>query len=137
MSRLLIGFPGKNAPVWRSPLASQSPRRSPHCRVHSASSRTPKTRRLRHNTNNNHTRAPHQRAQLPLHCLCLVRRNHNRLNLPPPDRLKITNRLLISKPHRPCCRGYSNPNTLRLYRGSYSYNRPRPDILRPILPSKY
>ena len=137
MSRLLAGLPSKNTTVWRTLMTTQSPRRSPHRRLNSPCSRTPKTRRVRNDADDNYARTPYQRTQLPLHHLRPMRRNHNWLNLSSPNRLKIPNRLLISQPYGPCSRGHPNPNTLRLHRGPYSYDRTRTDLLRPILLSEH
>lgn len=137
MSRLLTSLPSKNTTVWCTPMATQSPRRSSHRRLNSPCSCAPKTRGIRNNANDNYTRTPYQRTKLPLHHLRSMRRNHNWLNLSSPNRLKIPNRLFISQPHGPCSRGHPDPNTLRLHRGSYSYNRTRTDLLRPILLSEH
>lgn len=137
MSRLPTGLPSKNATIRRPPLTPQSPRRSPNCRLHSPCRSPSKARGLWHDTNTSHSRPPYKRIMLPLHYPRTMGRHYNRLNLPPPSRLKVYNRLLISKPHRTSCRRNSYPNPLRLYRRNYSHNRPRSNILRLILPSKY
>uniref|UniRef100_A0A8C3VIP9 Uncharacterized protein n=1 Tax=Catagonus wagneri TaxID=51154 RepID=A0A8C3VIP9_9CETA len=66
-----------------------------------------------------------------------MRNNHNQLHLPTSNRLKITNRLLFSKPHRPCNCSYPHSNSLKLYRSNSPNNRSQPHILHTILPSKH
>uniref|UniRef100_A0A674K4P4 Uncharacterized protein n=1 Tax=Terrapene triunguis TaxID=2587831 RepID=A0A674K4P4_9SAUR len=62
-----------------------------------------------------------------------MRSNHNWFNLPTPNRLKIINCLLISKPHRAryCCN--TNTNPMSLHRRYHTYNRPRLNIINTLL----
>lgn len=137
VSRLSPGLPSQNATLWGTPMTPQSPRRSPHRWLHNSCSRPPKTRRLWHNTNNNPARAPHKRTMLPLHHLRPLRGGHDWVYLPPPDRSKIPNRLLIRRPHRPGCCWHPHSNPMRFFRGPHSHNCPRTHIIRPLLPSKH
>ena len=135
MSRMSSSISRQNTTIWGSPLTTKSTRRSPRCRIYSTCGSLTKTRRLRNNTNDSYIGPPHQRIILPLLDLRIMRCNHNRLYLPSPNRSQIANCLLLSKPHRPCSRRHPNPNTLRICRSLNPYNRPRTNILRPILPS--
>ena len=137
VGRLFISLSGKNTTIRRPSLTPQSSRRSPNCRLHSPCCSPFKAGGLRHNTNTSYTRSPHKRIVLPLYYPRTMRRRHDRLNLPPPNGLKIYNRLLISKPHGTSRRRNPYPNPLRLYRRNCSYNCPRSNLFRPILPSKY
>lgn len=137
VSRLSTSLPSENTSIRSPPLAPQSTRRSPYCRFNGPCSRTSKTRGLRDNANDDYTRTPYQRTQLPLYCLCPLRSHYNRLNLSPPNRSKISNRILIRKPHRTSSRGHSNPNTLRLYGGPHPHDCPRTYLLRSFLLSQY
>lgn len=137
MSRMHSGIPSKNTPLRSPPLTAQSPRRSPHCRVHNPSRRTTKIRWLRYNTNLNQPRPINQRTKLPLYYPGPLGRDHDWLHLHTPNRPKIANRLLISQPHRPCSRRNPHPNPMRIHRCTNPNNRPRTDIIRPILPSQH
>lgn len=137
MSGLSTRLPSKNTTIWSTSLTPQSTRRSPHCRVNSTCRRTPKARRIWHNANYSDTRAPDKRTVLPIYYSSPLRYCHNRLNLPPTNRPKIPNCLLLCQPHRPSDRGYSYSNPLRLHRSIDPNNRPRTNILSPILLSQY
>lgn len=135
MSRLSIGISSKNTTLWCPSLTTQSPRRSPNRRLHDPCGRLTKTWRIRHNTHDNCPRASYQGTQLPLYCLCTLRRYYNRLNLPATNRYKIPHCLLLRQSHGPSCWRYFNPNTLRLHRGPNSNNCPRPYLICTFLPS--
>lgn len=127
----------KNTIIRSTSMTPQSPRRSPNCRIHNSSSYSSKTRRLRNDTNLYTTRPPNKIFSLPIHYIIIMRHNHNQLNLPPPNRPKITNRLLIRKPYSPSHYSHYNPNTMKLYRSYHSNNRSRTNLIPPILPSKH
>ena len=137
MGRVPSGFPSKNTPLRGTPLAPESPCRGPHRRINSPRCRPLKTRGLRNNADNNHARALNRKTKLPFHYLRTLRRHHNRLDLPASNRPEVPNCLLISQPYGPRRRGNSDPNTMGVYRSTYSYNRPWPDILSPLLPGKH
>lgn len=137
MSWMHTCLPSKDTSLWRPSLTTESPRRSPRCRINSPSCRAPKTRRLRNNTYINCPRPTNKRAKLPLHYPCPMRCNYNGLNLPAPNRPKIINCLLLSQPHRSSSRWNSYPNTMRLYRSPNPNDCPRPHFLRTILPSQH
>lgn len=114
-------------------MTTKSPCRSPNRRLHNLSSHPPQTRRLRHNTNLPHPRPINKTYSLPIHPTFIMRHTHNQLNLSPPSRPQITNRLLISKPHSPSHCIHPNPNPMKFY-GSYNINnRSWFNLLTPIL----
>uniref|UniRef100_A0A8C6DXQ9 Uncharacterized protein n=1 Tax=Moschus moschiferus TaxID=68415 RepID=A0A8C6DXQ9_MOSMO len=65
-----------------------------------------------------------------------MRNSYNKFYLSTPDRPKVLNRILISKPHSPSNCSCANPNTLKLHRSYSPYNRPRTNFLNIILPCK-
>lgn len=130
-------FLSKNTTIRRPPLTSQSPRRSPYRRLNGPGRCSPKTRGLRHDTNNTSTRPTIQRIGLPLYCSGPLRRNYNRLNLPPPNRPQIPHCLLLSQPHGLSRRRNSYPNPMRLYRSASLNNCSWTCILRPLLSSQH
>lgn len=137
MSRLSTRIFSQNTTIWSPHLTPQSPRRSTSCRLNDSCRRPTKIRRLRNNTNLNCIRTINKRIKLPLYRSRIMRNYHNRLYLFTPDRPQVPNRLLISKPHGPCSRRYSNPNPMRIYWCTYSYNCTRLNLLRPLLLSKH
>lgn len=137
MGSLHTSIPSKNAPVRYTPLTAQSPRRGPRCRLNNPCGRPTKARGLRNDTNTSNARTPHQGTKLPLYYPRLMGCNYNRVHLSTPNRLEIFNRLLISQPYGISSRRYPHPNPMRLYRGPNLNNRPRPDLIRPILLSQY
>uniref|UniRef100_A0A2K5X9J7 Uncharacterized protein n=1 Tax=Macaca fascicularis TaxID=9541 RepID=A0A2K5X9J7_MACFA len=59
--------------------------------------------------------------------------NHNKPNMPPTNRSKITYRVLLCKPHSPCNCSLSHPNPLKLLRRNHPYNRPRAHLFHIFL----
>lgn len=136
MTRVYNSLHGKNTPLWSTPLITESPCRSPHCRLYSPSSHPPQARRLRHPTHHNSTWPSHWTNGLPLHNALHMGNNYNQLPLPSPNRPQVTHRLLLSQPHglSHCRRPNSKP--LKLYRGHSTNNRTWPNLLPAILSSK-
>lgn len=66
-----------------------------------------------------------------------MRGNYNGVYLLTPNRPQVTNCLLLRQPHRPCSRRHSYPIPMRLYGGPNLDDRPRPHLLRTILPSQH
>lgn len=95
MSRLSNRFPSKNTPLWSPPLTSKGPRRSSSSRINSPSGNPTKTWRLWHNTYNSNSRPLVQRHNLPNCGPGPLRSHYNWLYLPPTNRPKIINCLLI------------------------------------------
>lgn len=118
-------------------MTAKSPRRSPNCRLYDSSSNPFKTRRVWHDTNLNYLGPFNKKHGLSIYHTFIMRDNHNQLNLPTPNRPKITNRILIRKPHSPGNRSYHNSNTMKLYRSHHTNNRTWPNLLITILLSKH
>ena len=137
MGRMHTSILSKNTPLRRPPMAPQSPRRSPSCRLDNSCRRLTETRRIRYNANYNHTRPPLKGTQLPIYYFCPMRGYYDGLNLSSTDRPKVPHCLLLSKPHRPSGGCNSHPNTMKLHRGAHSYNCPRTDIFGPLLSRKH
>lgn len=134
MGRMLISFPSQDTPVRRTLVTTQGTRRGTHCRLYGSCRCPPEARRLWHDANNTPARPFVKRARLPIHRPGLMRRHHNRLDLPAPDRPQVPNCLLLRQPHGPGCGRNSNSDPLRLHRCPSTNNRPRPRILSTILP---
>lgn len=137
MTSLPPRLPSKNTAIWTSSMTTQSPRRSPYCRLNSPSSNPTKTRRIWNHPHHPITQPHHHKPVLPHYYFINLRHHHNQLNLPSTSRSKITNRLLISKPYGPGNYSRLNPNAMKPNRGHYLNDRPRPNLANTILPGKY
>lgn len=134
MTRLLSCIYSKNTTIWPSPMTTKSPCRSPNRRLHSTSSNSPKTRRLRHYPNNaSHTNNKNRYIYTIPNYLPL-RSNPSQPNMPPTDRFKITNRILINQPHRLSNRSNHNSNPVKPSRGHSPNNCPWIHLIYTILP---
>lgn len=131
------GIYSKNTPLWTSPLTAKSTRRSSHRRLNSLSCHPTKTRRLWHATNYNCTDSNNQLHSIPIPHVIPVRDNYNQLNLPTPNRPKISHRIFLRQPYGPSHCSRPNPNTMKLYRSNSPNNRPRSHLFNAILPSKF
>lgn len=135
MTSVHNGIHSENTPIRPTPMATQSPRRSPNCRLNGPSRHPAETRGLRHTANYGDTRPCHELHGLPVPNAVTLRHNHNQLNLPTPNRPKVTHRLLLRKSHSPGYRGCSNPDTMKLHRGNSPNNCPRSHVVHNILSS--
>ena len=136
MTSMHNSFHSKNATIRPPPLTTQSPCRSPHCRLHSPCSSPTKTRRLWYNTNHTTPKSSHRLHSISIHHIILMRYNHNQLNLPSPNGPEVAHHILFCQPHSTCYCSYSHPNTLKLHRSHHPDNCPWPYILHTFLPSK-
>lgn len=127
----------KNTTIWLTPLTTKSTRRSTNRRINSPGSYSTKAWRLWHNTNHNNSRTNYNIHVLSIHNTFSMRHSNNKRNLPTTNGLKITNCILIRKPHSSSNYSYPNPNTLKLYRRNSPNNCPRSHIINTILSSKY
>lgn len=127
----------KNTPIWPTPVTSQSPCRSPHCRINSSCRSTPKTRWLWHNTTYSHPQPLNRIHSLPIPHTILVRHNHNKPNMPPTNRSKITYRILFCKSHSPCNCSLPHPNPLKLFRRNHPHDCSRTHLFHIFLPSQF
>lgn len=137
MASMYDSIYNQNTTVRRTSMTTKSPRRSPNCRIYNPSSDPPKTRRLRHNTNFHNSRPSNKIPSLSIHHTLIMGHNHNQLNLLTPDRPKIINCLLISKPHSSSHHSHYNSNTMKLHRSYNTNNCPWSDIITSILPCKH
>lgn len=128
---------GKSPFIWLTPMTPQSPRRSSYRRLHTTSSPTPKTRRLRNHTNHDPSKPHIKQPPLPLHHPSLMRSPNNQCHLPTPNRPKIFNCLLFCQPHRTSCSRNHNPNPMSILRSYNSDNFPWPNLLNTILLSQH
>lgn len=127
----------KNTFIRPAPMTTKSTCRSSNRWLNSTSSRTTKTRGLRHTTNHHPIEPINQLYSLPVPNTIPLRHNHNKLNLFTPNRPKITNRILISKSHSTSNCSYSHSNPMKLYRSNSPDNCTRPDLLHIILPRQH
>lgn len=137
MSKLHSSISNQNTTIWSPPLTTKSARRSPHCRLHGPSRRSPKAWRVWYNTNPNSTRTSYQRTQLPIYYPGPLRGHYNRNHLHASNRLKIPYCLLVRKSHRPCSRRNPHSNPMGVYRRTNFNNCPRTNLLRPLLFSQH
>lgn len=131
------GIHSKNTAIRPSPMTPESPRRSPYCGIHSPCRRTPKTGRIWNNTNYHTTKPTNKPHSLSLHDTIPMRDNHDKLYLLAPNRLKIPNCLLLSKPHGPSNHSSTHSITMKLHRSNSPNNRPRSNIIPIILLSQF
>ena len=66
----------KNATIWSTPLTTQSPRRSPHCRRYSPCSNFTQTRRIWHNTSFNTPKSTYWVYSISLYNIIPIRLAH-------------------------------------------------------------
>lgn len=126
----------QNTLIWTSPVATQSPRRSPNCWLNSTRSNPTQIRWLWHNTNYPHSKFLNRKNKLPLPYPIPLRYNYNKPNLFTTGRSKITYCLLLRQPHSTRHPSYPYPNPLKLHRRNSPNNRSRVYFIYAILPSK-
>lgn len=131
------GIHSKNTIIWLTPLTTKSTCRGTNRRINSPSSYPTKTWRLWYDTNHNNSRTNYNIHVLSIHNAFPMRHSNNKCNLPTTNGLKITNCILIRKPHSSSNHGYSNPNALKLYRRNSPNNRPWSHIINTFLSSKH
>lgn len=124
----------KSPPIRLTPLTTKGPRRGSHRRLNTPRRSSIKTRRLRDHTSHPAYRATIQPPPLPFPYLSPMRCPNNQLNLPPTDRPKITNRLLIRQPHGISHRRRNNPNPLIILGSNNPNDLPRTNLFYTILP---
>ncbi|OWK03242.1 hypothetical protein Celaphus_00007408 [Cervus elaphus hippelaphus] len=76
-------------------MTTQSPCRSPYCRLHGPCSNSTKIRRIWYTTDHNIFKSTYRVYSISLYYTVLMRHNYNQLNLPPPDRPQIINCLFL------------------------------------------
>lgn len=137
MTSMSYGIPSQNTTIWNPPLAAQSSRRGPYCRLNNSCRRPTKTRRLRHNTNRCCPRPLNKGTRIPLYCSCPLGCYYNGYCLLTTNRSQVPNRLFLSRTHRPCRSRYPDPNPMGLRWSAHSYDRSWTYLIRSFLSSKY